>query len=419
MNEQALSKTTAIKEDFSEHLETTLQAFRTAIIELILAIGADPSKPQDLARQLGISRNLTWKLSKVVGGVDLFAVVPHIPGAAAFRIFFAAMAKAGAPEHLIVDARNAVEEFDRVVKVHTGDRNTLEIMISDRLPASAQSEQIEQSRKLAFQGNSGTWGVRAHVQCAMHILAPNADDPDMADLVQVAGLVGFRRLRPNARWLLFRRERWADDDPHPARDIVESLDPDFPADKGVPLLGEYCSKPIPKVDVIPGEGEDQYELPPGPVGNTAAFTCVYGQVMRKVGNVYGEREGELSEIGCNLITPTEHFLFDLLVHRDFDWAMDPKMVVYSRMDGGAMHMAARRERNHLTTAEPVSDLGFVAGALATPLVPRYSALVRGVFDRLGWDAGDFRVFRLVMAYPPIPTVAIWQSTLPVRPGKVT
>jgi hypothetical protein len=399
---------------FLDQLQSALRGFRAAMIDLLAAVGGDPTKPQDLARQFGLSRNLTWKISKVVNAADPVSAVPHIPGAAGLRIFFRSLGDAGAPRHLVEEAQRAADEFDRVVKVHTGDRNTLEIMVSSMLPAAAQGEQIEQSRKLAYQGNSGTWGVRAKAQIALNVLAPNAADPDQADLVQVGGLVGFRRLRSDARWLLFRRERWSDDAASLGQDVRESLDPDHPVDRGVPLLGDYCSKPIPDIDFVAGGDEEQYELPAGPVGNTAALTCIYGQVTRKVGAAYAEGPGEYSEIGCNLITPAEHLVLDLLVHRDYDWAMNPELLVLSRLDGGAMGMGSRRERNVLAVAETIADLGWGAAAVATPLVPRYAQLVRDVFDRVGWSTDDFRAFRFSMSYPPIPTAVLMRSLLPVR-----
>jgi hypothetical protein len=391
-----------------------LLGLRAAIIELLAAVEADPANPQGLARRFGLNKNLTWRISKVVGTADPYAAVPHIPGTGGFRILFDALARAGAPESLINDARRAAADFQGVVNVHTGDRTTLEMMVNDLLPDAARREQAEQVRKQAFRGNSGIWGVRAKAQMAMNILAPHAGEPDHADLVQVAGLVGFRRLRPDVRWLLFRKERWNDDDPQPDPDVIESLDPDFPAERGVPLLGEYCTRPVPDIRLIRGESEDQFELPPGPVGATAALTCIYGQVIRKVGATYAQREGEYSEIGCNLVTPAEQFVFDLLVHRDFEWAMPPELAMYGRLDGSAMHMAARRERNLLKVPESVQDLGLGVAALVTPLLPRYSNLVRDVFARLAWNADDFRAFRLSMPYPPVPTVALLRVRLPVR-----
>jgi len=414
MKQQEAEIITPAVPSFYDQLQVTVPSLRAALIEVLVSVGADPAKPQDLSRRFGLNKNLTWKISKTVGGSDFYAAVPHIPGSAGVEIFLRALAKAGAPAHLVEDVRQVARDFERVVKVHTGDRATLEAMINSRLPVSQRSEQAELNRKKAYQANSGIWGARARTQLAMNVLAPSADQPEMADLVQVGGLEGFRRLRSDARWLLFRRERWSDDDPHPGPDRTESLDPDFPADKGVPLLGEFCSKPIPDIEVISDAGEDQYELPPGPVGNMAAFTCIYGQVVRDVGSTVADAEGEYSEIGSNLITPVENFLFDMLVHRDFEWAMNPEVVIYSRMDGGALHASARRTRNLLPVIEPVHDLGWGTAALATPLLPTYPKLVRAIFGRLEWDPNEFHAFRFAMTYPPIPTAALLRSKLPVR-----
>jgi len=399
---------------FYEHLRTSLQALRSTLIELLATVDADPTKPQDLSRRFGLNKNLTWKISKIAGGPDLYAAVPHIPGPAGLAIFFRALADAGAPTPLVDAARSAADEFNRVVKVHTGDRATLEIMVSGKMPNAVRLEHDELSRRRAFQANSGIWGVRARTQLALCIMAPNAAEPDMVDLVQVNGLDQFHRLRPEARWLLFRRERWSDEEPHARTDTVESLDPRYPVADGVPLLGDFCSQPIPPLEVIVGEGDEQYELPAGPIGNTASLTCVFGQVVRRVGPAFAEHEDEHSELGCNLVTPAEHLVFDMLVHRDFEWAMRPQLVMYGRLDGGGMHASARRERNVLPVAEQVHNLGWGISAVATPTLPFYSRLVRSVFERVDWNPDDFRTFRVMMAHPPIPTAALLRSKLPVR-----
>lgn len=416
MPKKEVNKTLSPPPAFREDLRSALQGYRGSIIELLTAVGADAGKPQDLSRRFKLNKNLTWKISKIAAATDLYATVPHIPGAIGMEIFLRAMQDSGAPRELVETARSAASDFEKVVTIHTGDRATLEIMVNGMLPSALKSERDEQNRKLGYQGNSATWGVRARVQLALNLLAPNRDDPDMADLVQVSGLEGFRRLRRDARWLLFRRERWSDDDPRPAKDESRSLDPDYPVDKGVPLLGEFCTKPIPAINVVSGEGEDQFELPPGPVGNAAAFTCIYGQIAYKVGGTWAEHEGEYAEIGCNLTTPVQDFLFDLLVHRDLEWAMNPELVMYSRMDGGAMHRSEWRSRNLLQIEETVHDLGWGVGGLATPIHTAQTRLARYVLDTLNLNGDDFRAFRFTMSYPPIPTVALLRSKLPVRPA---
>lgn len=398
---------------FEEHLRTAMASLRGALLELMATVHADPSSPQDVSRRFGLDKSLTWKLSKIAQEDNPAAAVSHVPGSSGVRIFLSAFEKAGAPAEAITAVRRAVDEFDDVVQIHASDRKTLELML-DNMAGEGEAQRHEAHRKLAYRGNSGMWGVRAKAQLSLSILLPNADEPDMADLAQVGGLIGFRRLRPGARWLLFRRERWTDDDPHPERGQAQSLDPEFPVEDGVPFIGEFCTKPVPKMNVEVAEGEEQYELPPGPVGNTAAFTCIYGQYGRKAGPAYAEQAEEYTEFGCTVITPAEQVMVDLLVHRDCEWAMDPQLVMYSRLDGGAIHGAARHSRNLMPIAEPPRDLGWVADSLATPVLPRYAKLVRYVFDRLGQSPSDFRAYRFTMTYPPIPVTVLMQSRLPVR-----
>ncbi|MHC5026364.1 MAG: hypothetical protein ACYTGR_06340 [Planctomycetota bacterium] len=375
------------------------------------SVGADPNRPQEVARTLGLRSGLAWKVCKVAQEANVNAAVPHIPGSTGVKLFMDAVEKAGAPTDSVEAARSAGRDFERMVEIHTGDRTTLEMMIGGMSAAPAQAEQ---NRKLAYQGNSGTWGVRAKAQMSLNILAPNADSPDQCDLAQVGGLLGFRRLRRDARWLLFRRERWTDEAPQAEPDRSEPLDPECAAASGVPLMRDFCSSPLPAVDVVHAHAEEQIELPPGPIGNAAAMDCLYGIVSRAVGPAYASSPGEYSELGVNLITPAEHVQLDVLVHRTLDWAMNPEAAIYSRLDGGALHVSGRRDRNVLPAATDVQDLGWGVGALATPLMGGYLRLLRSAFDRLTWDPGDFRAFRVTMTYPPIPAVLMLRSELPTR-----
>ncbi len=411
---QSTLKATESPPPFEEHLRSTAGSVRSTLLDLMTSIGVNPNRPQEIARRLGLRSGLTWKVCKVLQEPNIQASVPHIPGPAGLKLFLNAFEKAGAPTESVDAARNAATAFDKMIKVHTGDRQTLMTMLGQLSPPNA--EHSEQARKLAFQGNSGTWGVRARVQLGLNILAPNANDPTQCDLAQIAGLISFRRLRRDARWLLFRRERWTDDAPQMEEDVWEPIDPSHSNHHGVPFINEYCSKPLPEIDVLLGKGEDQYELPPGPVGNTAAMTLVYGLVAKQVGPAYAMTPGECSEFGSNLVTPAEHVLFDLMVHREFDWAMQPELAIYSRMDGGAMHASVRRDRNILPVPEIVQDLGWGASAMATPLWPKYGKLVDYTFNQLQWNSDNFRTFRLIMHYPPIPTTALLLSELPVRRG---
>src|SRR5262245_49750885 len=48
---------------FEEQLTDSFLELRRSLTTLVNACGSKPTQPQDMARNLGVNRNLTWKLS--------------------------------------------------------------------------------------------------------------------------------------------------------------------------------------------------------------------------------------------------------------------------------------------------------------------------------------------------------------------
>lgn len=400
---------------FADDFTATFQRLRAALTEVFASVEADASRPQEVARRFGLNKNLTWKLSKITSSYNGGAGVQHLPGPAGMTIFLRAMESNGASDTAVQGVRTALDDFDRMVSTHAGSRATLELMVGGISPKSLPGEALEQSRKLAFQGNSGTWAVQANLQMASFILAPSAEDPNFVDLAHVAALVGFRRLRPGVRWPLFQRRAWRDD----GDDWVDTTSREHPLDpngaNGVPLIEAFCSAPLPKLEMIRIGAEAHYELPAGPVGNTGALTCTYGTISRKAGPAFRDETEPFVDLGANLNTPVEMLQLDMLVHDSLVWAMEPQPSLFSRMDGSSVHDSAVRARNRLPVLEEVQEQGRGIAPLSTSQVPRYTLLMKYVFDQLDWDPDRFVSFRFSMAYPPIPTAVLLRSELPERP----
>ena len=394
---------------FEDDYKAAAQGVRAAMTELLASLGLGTSNSRELARRLGLNKNLTWKLSKIVNGSDVYGAAQHIPGTAGVDLMLKAMKKAGAAPRAIENTRTAIRTFERIVEVHTGDRATLEQMLANLASRPTRVEHLLQNRKLAYQGNSGTYGVRAKAQIAASVLAPSAID-GLVDVAQLSGVVALRRLRHDARWLLFRRGSFNDDGTRSVPAEGEALDPRH-AD-GIPLLADYCSSPIPSLEIVRTANEVQYELPPGPVGNTASIDLIYGAIMRDTATLYRDDHNEYAELFNNISTPAELLQFDLIVHEDFDWAMSPEPVLLSRMDGSPAHLTSGRERNLLPFTEAVQELGRGVSRMASPHVPWYTRLLSDVFERAGWDPDRFVGFRLTIPYPPIPAQAMLRAPLP-------
>lgn len=396
---------------FEQHVPEVVRRIRSTIAESLLHVGADATRPQSVSRSLGLDKNLSWKICRLVRDENPVSAVPLIPGKAGLNILMSALAKAGAPPEQVAAVRTAIGEFDRMIDLHAGDREKLEIMLGN-VAGEGQSERAEAYRKLAFRGNAATWGVQARVQICTNFIAPGSD-PQMADLAWLSGLVDFWRLRRDAAWAMAAARKTDDDGvPLPVGEI-RAIDAQGDGPESVPLMREFCTKPLPDMRIEQGrDGVTRYELAEGPIGSTATTTCVIGLYGRNfVRRVRGKHD-TLGEHFARLYTPVETLIHDLFVHRDLAYAFSPQILLYSQMPGGPIFPTAPRDRGLLTVHDPIINLGGGPPDVVTPEFPQYPRMVSSVFDRLGWKADDFRALRFRLHYPPIPTVALWRYELP-------
>ncbi|RMH04202.1 MAG: hypothetical protein D6702_03720 [Planctomycetota bacterium] len=380
--------------------------------EVLLSVGADPATPQEVSRTFGLNKNLTWKVSKIVQAGDPYSAYPHLPGTGGMEILLRALAKAGAPERLIRDCRRALGEFEDMVSTHAGDRGTLELLLDSLAEGGLSSRPLEISRKLAFRGNCGIWGIHASTRLTTFFLAPNAEDPSRADAVFLTGLIRLRRFRPDATLPLIQRQL-VDDRGHqlPLPEEV-AIDPAYQDTPGPKLLSAFCSRPIPRFREVPIEKGVVYELEPGPVGNTGAADVFYASGLRAVVPVRATTEDRFGELNTLLNTPVENLQFDLFLHRDLDVRERPQAILYGRMQGGTALPASRRDPERLPMSETVREISGSLNAVASPLVPRYPDICETVYRRMEWDPEAFTCHRLVMEYPPIPSSVIQRYRLP-------
>jgi hypothetical protein len=392
------------------HAENVLRRLRAAFVDLLAALHIDAESPRRVALRLGLDKSLAWKVARIAHGVDLFAIGQHLPGSAGTEIFFNAVKQRGAPPPLIEAARSAVRDFNRLVEIHSGDRASLEMMLSSY--ARESSERLEMlHRKQLFSGASYLWGVQAKTQLRADFVAPS-DEPEMVDIVSLRGFIGLRRLRPEVPWVI-DRTRIADDDAkvrQPSR--REALDPRCDTESDAPLLPEFCSKPLPEVRRVPGpEGFVHFELAGGPVGDTGAVTCISGEVFRRAAPRYRTEQNTLGEHAQLMRTPCKLLVLDVFLHQDLDFATPPELVVEGQILG-LTYPPADRDHARLPVHETVQDLGAGPPLVQTPDIPNYGRIVQAVFDRVGWNPADFHGFRVRMRYPPSPTVVVLYYPLP-------
>jgi hypothetical protein len=378
-------------------------------MDLLSALNADPGDHQSISRVLGLNKNLAWKISKIVQADDPSVALEQMPGAPGIRILLRSAERAGASADLLETTREAIRGYERLIQVHSGDRATQEMMGTELSPAGRQ-QRDEHHRKQLFQGASYVWGAQARVNLKIGIVGPGAE-PGFLDFASINGLIDFRRIREDVSWVMASRESLNDDGSEMATSASEPVDRSCAG--GPPLMPEFCSTPLPELRRITAGRCTLIELVEGPVGNTGALTCIFGAIQRGV-PYYRTPSNELGEHSAQCDIPAELLILDVFFHRRFTFAL-PEPFLYSELGAHVPYPGRGRERHRLPLHEPLRDLGESPLPLTTPEVPRYNQMVRAAFDRTGWDPGEFRGYRMKIAYPACPTALVLRYPLPPAP----
>lgn len=396
---------------FEAHVTHALSRVRTAFADLLTSVNADATRPQDMARDFRLNKNLTWKISRIIRERDPASVAPFIPGKAGLAIFLDSMKKAGAPSQRMLDVREAIAEFEKMKELHAGSRATFETMLGNLATGDDAQQQFEALRKLSYRGNSAIWGVSARLQICTNFIAPGKN-PDFVDLAWISGLVDFRRLRRDATWAISSTRKVNDRGELMPLGDIEGIDPRFNPETSAPLMGDYCSDPLPDLRLEVGaDGLMRYILVGGPIGDTALSTCIMGILGRgfvRRTRITGDTLGEHS---ARLYTPAECLIHDLYVHRDLPNALNPSIHLYSQLPIDMSYPTERRDQGQLPLWEKVESLGAEPPNVLAPEFPKYRAMIQSVFDRAGWNPREFHGFRFTMRYPPMPAVAVFRYPL--------
>ncbi len=382
-------------------------ALRAALIELYAGVGADPGSPQDVARKFGLNKTLTWTVSKVIGSTDPIATLPDVPGPSALKGLLAAMQRRGASAAAVNRVRMAAKTLSDLVELHVGDRATLALVVDGRGPE--REDHLELSRRLAFQGNSGLWGVQAGVRLMTVLMAPNAGDPDRIDMAIVRGYIGFRRLRSDVRWPIFQLRGWGGEPMTRPWQPLESL-PD--GRDGLPLLQRFSTIAASELEAVKTPEGIDYMLTPGPIGNSGAIDCFVSDCARSAAGKYRTERDTTGEFGATISAPTKRLIFDLLAHESLDFALTPEVRAFGGVFMERSEEQVPEGKLPIPVPQNVAPLPGRPPVVATPSVPRYPEIVSFVQERMGWNPADFRGCRLDLSYPPMGSTVLLRFKLP-------
>lgn len=398
---------------FAQEAREVLTGIRRALADLVGSAGADPTQPQELSRRFGLDKTLSWKITRIICEDEATDLVRLMPGKNGMKIFVDAMERGGAPADRARVVHGAMDDLERFIEVHSGDRETFEIMLGGTSKDVARRRN-EALRKQAFMANSGIWGVRARAQLSLHFCTPKKDDPETLVLGIICGLIDFSRLRPDAPWSVASISHFAGDNVPYEACGDQPMDPTVKVGEP-PLLSTFCSDPTPVLrQASSSNGRMRYEFTEGAVGNTAAATALLGWISKDNACRFRTDLDTTGEHLSHLNTPVEIAYHDLYLHRDCVPQVKPELLLYSQMPGGPLYPRDGVEHGLLRNHEDMIDLGASPPDTTTPGLPRYREIAEFGAKSMGYNLREFQGYRMRLRYPPIPTLATFRYPLPER-----
>ena len=370
----------------------------------------------EVGAAFGVHRKLAWQVIKVAYAEDALVASRHMPSGKSNQLWLAAARSRGVAEPLVMAASDAFARFERVVESHAADRNEFEMMV-ESIAGAGDVAAEERWRQHSFLGNSFTLGAHCRVLLAMCVLMPSEDREHYFHSVQVRGLIGFRQTRAGVRWVV-NQSVVLDDDSRQGEGMERAaIDPaGAAAHNGVPVIPEFCSDPVPVLSRRPGAGGVvQDEFRSSAVGSTGERTLVTGEILRNVAPVHATERDRVAHFGTAVRTPTEMLHFDLFVRAGLFGEVERELRVFSDLASPVSF----EEQDALSVSDRIVSMGRGVGLAQAPDLPGYPDLASSVFDRLGVDPSEYELYRIRMAYAPMPTTVMMKHALLPKDGEAS
>ncbi len=402
---------------FEQEVESTVPAIQDLFATMLEEhCGDGDAGITMICDRMRLHRKLAWQVRNVAYSPNPFRAVRFMPSNAGISTLTRSLRNLGVEANTIQRLEDSARAFRSLVDHHAGDRTSLEMLVGAHPEGGAggldENNAEIQWREKAFLGNSFIWGAQAKTQMSITMTCPSDTKPNWFDLVQVRGLVGLRRVRPDIHWLVGQSVIIDDvETPNDSQRLPLDADAASRMD-GVPILADFCSQPLPQLrrrKIEDGLVND--ELLPAPVGTTGQQTIVTGEMIRALAPNYATYENKRALFGSVVRTPSEVFVHDHFVHRDLFPNVERELCVFGELNSPV----SQDDDDLLPVSETVESRGMGMSVARMADVPGYMNLLKYIFDSLGWNAEEFNVFRVRMEYPPMPSSVMVRHPLPDLP----
>ena len=384
---------------FQQETVRQVSTLRELFAAMVRALPTRVTTASELQRATKLDMKLCWKVFRVIGAPDALAAAQYVPGPANMRDLLRTMGRLGVPDALLRRVEEASEHFEQLVEEHAGDRRTFDSMVSGYAGGGDGERAVLRQRKAAFQANSHIWGVQAEAMVMTMIQRPSEQDSSRLDEIGLRGEFGVRRLRPTRQPLYEQVYATLDKQ---GREYSAGRRRRLSGDgDGVGLIPEFCSSPLPEVEVSEGpDGRSRAVLMHSALGMKAAVDLVMGFVLRDgAPRYYGEETHSWSI--ARITKPFRVAILDLVLEEG-TLPREPALRGFTTTKNSQMCPPEELwTTGLLSEGESVVRLGRGPEVLAGGGGPRYAEMVEWAIRRVGWDPRRFEAWRLRVEYPVV------------------
>lgn len=393
-----MKTTSPARQPDSPDLEVRITAAGQALLNGMGGVidSLDASGPQQLAGDLGIDKVLASRVLKMARSTDPLAAVHRAPGPAPLRRVIKASARRGVEPDLISIATEAVDRFEELIRGETGDRSSLDAVLSAWVPEARREFEMRR-KQAAFRALSQLKGVEARTIVATVFLHPSRDGQRI-DIVWASGLIGLHRLRPSAPVKFATRKFASETEQDERRPRSLAGEPLEGLEGG--RLDDFCSTPLPPIDIHRVGEVVHYTLADGGFGRAHASDLIFAEVDRsELPRRLPASSPRKRYVFAEASLPARVLQLDAFVHQDL-FTGPPDLQIYdTALDGIADANDRARDIDRFDMLESIESLGKGVARARSDDVPRYNALTSHVCDSLGWDGAAMHGFRCRIEYP--------------------